>query len=561
MCGIWALFGSDECLSVQCTCAMKIAHRGPDAFRFENVNGFTSCCFGFHRLAIVDQLYGMQPLRVKKFPYLWLCYNGEIYNHKRLRDYYHFDYQTKMDGEILLHLYDRFGVEKMATLLDGVFAFILLDTANRKVFLGRDTYGVRPMFKLLTDDGFLAVCSEAKGLTEITHSMSEPVKIIPFPPGHFEIFDLELSGKVKSVKLDRFHCCTDEPKHAVHDNAGELGKDFELETVKANIRILFENAVKKRLMAHRRIGCLLSGGLDSSLVAATLVKLAKEENLKYPIQTFSIGAEDSPDAIAARKVAAHIGSEHHEVNFTPEEGIKALEEVIVHLESYDITTVRASVGMYLVSKFIREKTDSVVIFSGEGSDELTQGYIYFHKAPTPKAAAEDSVRLMKELYMFDVLRADRTTAAHGLELRVPFLDHRFSSYYLSLPPEMRVPKDGVEKYLLRDSFKGLNLIPDEILWRPKEAFSDGMTSTKKSWYAILQDHTESEVNDSQLEKAPKLYPHNTPTTKEGFYYRQLFEKHYPGRSGWIPHYWMPRWIKATDPSARTLSIYKTDKDQ
>ncbi|KAL7830165.1 hypothetical protein SRHO_G00312920 [Serrasalmus rhombeus] len=561
MCGIWALFGSDECLSVQCTSAMKIAHRGPDAFRFENVNGFTSCCFGFHRLAIVDQLYGMQPLRVKKFPYLFLCYNGEIYNHKRLRDRFDFDYQTHMDGEILLHLYDRFGVEKMATLLDGVFAFILLDVANRKVFLGRDTYGVRPMFKLLTDDGFLAVCSEAKGLTQITHSMSEPVKITPFPPGHFEIFDLQPNGKVKSVKMDRFHCCTDEPKHAVYDSAEALGKGFALETVKANIRILFENAVRKRLMAHRRIGCLLSGGLDSSLVAATLVKLAKEQELQYPIQTFSIGAQDSPDAIAARKVAAHIGSEHHEVNFTPEEGIKALEEVIVHLESYDITTVRASVGMYLVSKFIREKTDSVVIFSGEGSDELTQGYIYFHKAPSPKAAAEDSVRLMKELYMFDVLRADRTTAAHGLELRVPFLDHRFTAYFLSLPPEMRVPKDGVEKYLLRDSFKGLNLIPDEILWRRKEAFSDGMTSAKKSWYAILQDHIESEVNDSQLEKAAKLYPHNTPTTKEGYYYRQVFEKHYPGRSDWISHYWMPRWIKATDPSARTLSIYKPDKDQ
>uniref|UniRef100_A0AAR2IH27 Asparagine synthetase domain-containing protein n=1 Tax=Pygocentrus nattereri TaxID=42514 RepID=A0AAR2IH27_PYGNA len=418
-----------------------------------------------------------------------------------------------------------------------------------------------PMFKLLTDDGFLAVCSEAKGLTQITHSMSEPVKITPFPPGHFEIFDLQPNGKVKSVKMDRFHCCTDEPKHAVYDSAEALGKGFALETVKANIRILFENAVRKRLMAHRRIGCLLSGGLDSSLVAATLVKLAKEQELQYPIQTFSIGACDSPDAIAARKVAAHIDSEHHEVNFTPEEGIKALEEVIVHLESYDITTVRASVGMYLVSKFIRKTTDSVVIFSGEGSDELTQGYIYFHKAPSPKAAAEDSVRLMKELYMFDVLRADRTTAAHGLELRVPFLDHRFSAYFLSLPPEMRVPKDGVEKHLLRESFKGLNLIPDEILWRRKEAFSDGMTSAKKSWYAILQDHIESEVNDSQLEKAAKLYPHNTPTTKEGYYYRQVFEKHYPGRSDWISHYWMPRWIKATDPSARTLSIYKPDKDQ
>ncbi|MEQ2263213.1 hypothetical protein XENORESO_005118, partial [Xenotaenia resolanae] len=413
MCGIWALFGSDECLSVQCTCAMKIAHRGPDAFRFENVNGFTSCCFGFHRLAIVDPLHGMQPLRVKKFPYLWLCYNGEIYNHQTLKTQFDFDCQTKMDGEVLLHLYDRFGIKKMASLLDGVFAFILLDTANRKVHLGRDTYGVRPLFKFLTDDGFLAVCSEAKGLTQITHSMETTATIVPFLPGHFEVFDLKLNGKVQSIQFEQFHCCTREPAHALYNTVEGLSSGVDKETVKRNIRSLFENAVRKRLMAHRRIGCLLSGGLDSSLVAAMLLKLSKEEKLPYSIQTFSIGSEDSPDVIAAEKVAAHIGSEHHKVEFTAEEGIKAVEDVIFHLETYDITTIRASVGMYLVSKYIKEKTDSVVIFSGEGSDELTQGYLYFHKAPSAKAGAEDSVRLLKELFLFDVLRADRTTAAHG----------------------------------------------------------------------------------------------------------------------------------------------------
>ncbi|XP_006636235.1 asparagine synthetase [glutamine-hydrolyzing] [Lepisosteus oculatus] len=560
MCGIWALFGSDECLSVQCVNAMKIAHRGPDAFRFENVNGFTSCCFGFHRLAIVDQLYGMQPLRIKKFPYLWLCYNGEIYNHHRLKKQFDFDYQTRVDGEILLHLYDRFGIEKMAALLDGVFSFILLDTANRVICLGRDTYGVRPMFKLLTENGFLAVCSEAKGLINITHSMSSPAEITPFPPGHIQVFNLKLSGKVESVKLERFHSCKDEPKHAEYDNIEKLPKGFDLETVKNNIRILFENAVRKRLMAHRRIGCLLSGGLDSSLVAATLLKLAQEDDLKYPVQTFAIGTDDSPDIHAARTVANYIGSEHHEVLFTPEEGIQAVDEVIFHLETYDITTVRASVGMYLVSKYIRDKTDSVVIFSGEGSDELTQGYIYFHKAPSPKAAADDSLRLLEELYLFDALRADRTTAAHGLELRVPFLDHRFTAYYLSLPEEMRVPKNGVEKHLLRAAFQDTKLLPDEILWRRKEAFSDGLSSTKKSWFSILQEHVESKVNDLELEKAAVKFPHNPPKTKEGYFYRQIFEKHYPGRADWLSHYWMPRWIAASDPSARTLSIYQPEKN-
>ncbi|XP_034017235.1 asparagine synthetase [glutamine-hydrolyzing] isoform X2 [Thalassophryne amazonica] len=259
MCGIWALFGSDECLSVQCTSAMKIAHRGPDAFRFENVNGFTNCCFGFHRLTIVDQLYGMQPLRIKKFPFLWLCYNGEIYNHHTLKTQFEFDYQTKMDGEILLHLYDRFGIQKMAALLDGVFAFVLLDTANRKVFLGRDTFGVRPLFRRLTDDGFLAVSSEAKGLIAIIHAKDKPASITPFPPGHFEVFDLKHNGKVESIQSEKFHCCTQEPAHAIYDAAESLPTGFDEEMVKRNIRALFENAVRKRLMAHRRIGCLLSG--------------------------------------------------------------------------------------------------------------------------------------------------------------------------------------------------------------------------------------------------------------------------------------------------------------
>ncbi|KAF4019949.1 hypothetical protein G4228_011757 [Cervus hanglu yarkandensis] len=495
MCGIWALFGSDDCLSVQCLSAMKIAHRGPDAFRFENVNGYTNCCFGFHRLAVVDQLFGMQPIRVKKYPYLWLCYNGEIYNHKKLQHHFEFEYQTKVDGEIILHLYDKGGIEQTVCMLDGVFAFILLDTANKKVFLGRDTYGVRPLFKAMTEDGFLAVCSEAKGLVNLKHSMTPFLKVEPFFPGHYEVLDLKPNGKVASVEMVKYHHCRDEPLHALYDSVEKLFPGFEIETVKSNLRILFDNAVKKRLMTDRRIGCLLSGGLDSSLVAATLLKQLKEAQVQYPLQTFAIGMEDSPDLLAARKVANHIGSEHHEVLFNSEEGIQVLDEVIFSLETYDITTVRASVGMYLISKYIRKNTDSVVIFSGEGSDELTQGYIYFHK-------------------------------------------------------------NGIEKHLLRETFEDSNLIPKEILWRPKEAFSDGITSVKNSWFQILQDYIEHQVDDTVMASAAQKFPINTPKTKEGYYYRQIFEHHYPGRADWLPHYWMPRWTSATDPSARTLTHYK-----
>ncbi|XP_060013055.1 asparagine synthetase [glutamine-hydrolyzing] isoform X2 [Lagenorhynchus albirostris] len=508
MCGIWALFGSDDCLSVQCLSAMKIAHRGPDAFRFENVNGYTNCCFGFHRLAVVDQLFGMQPIRVKKYPYLWLCYNGEIYNHKKLQHHFEFEYQTKVDGEIILHLYDKGGIEQTVCLIN------------------------------------------------LKHSMTPFLKVEPFLPGHYEVLDLKPNGKVASVEMVKYHNCRDEPLHALYDSVEKLFPGFEIETVKNNLRILFDNAIKKRLMTDRRIGCLLSGGLDSSLVAAILLKQLKEAQVQYPLQTFAIGMEDSPDLLAARKVANHIGSEHHEVLFNSEEGIQVLDEVIFSLETYDITTVRASVGMYLISKYIRKNTDSVVIFSGEGSDELTQGYIYFHKAPSPEKAEEESERLLKELYLFDVLRADRTTAAHGLELRVPFLDHRFSSYYMSLPPNMKTPKNGIEKHLLRETFEDSNLIPKEILWRPKEAFSDGITSVKNSWFRILQEYIDHQVDDAVMASAAQKFAVNTPKTKEGYYYRQIFERHYPGRADWLPHYWMPRWTSATDPSARTLTHYK-----
>ncbi|CAH1788715.1 unnamed protein product [Owenia fusiformis] len=551
MCGIWAIFGSDEDVSHQCSSCLQIAHRGPDAFRIENVNHFKNCCFGFHRLAIVDDLYGMQPMRVRSLPHLWLCYNGEIYNYKTTQKQFDFKYLTECDGESILHLYNRGGIEFAAKHLDGVFAFILLDVKERKVFIGRDTFGVRPCFRLLTDDGFLAVCSEAKGLMGLSHSLTDhSADIVPFPPGHYETYDLAPSGKVTFNERGRFHKIGDAPMYKTPIETLDDNDIFK------NIRDTLTSAVKKRLMSQRRIGCMLSGGLDSSLVSALVCKLLKEEGRDYPLQTFSTGMEGSPDLLAAKKVAESIGSEHHEIIFTPEEGISVLDELIFHLESYDITTIRASVGMYLISKYITKETDSVVIFSGEGADEVAQGYVYFHKSPSPEEADEESHRLCNDLYMFDVLRADRTTSAHGLELRVPFLDHKFVNTFMSLPADVRRPKDGVEKFLIRKAFSTMNLLPEEILWRPKEAFSDGVSSHKKSWYEVLQEHIEEQVNDDQLELAPKVFPFNPPRTKEAYYYRQIFEKHFPGKASWVPYYWMPRWSDATDPSARTLKHYK-----
>ena len=308
---------------------------------------------------------------------------------------------------------------------------------------------------------------------------------------------------------------------------------------------------------HEILTSLLSGGLDSSLVAAVLVKLARESGISYPIQMFSVGMIGSTDLAAARKVADYLGTEHHELVFTPEEGLAAIPDVIEYLESYDITTVRASVGMYLISKYIRENTDTVVIFSGEGSDELAQGYIYFHKAPSAEEADLESKRLLEDLYLYDVLRGDRSTAAHGLEIRVPFLDVAFTSYFLSLTPSVRQPHDNVEKYLLRSAFDGEDLLPKEILWRPKEAFSDGVSSTKagESWYEIIQKHCKRVVSDIKLETAAERYPFNSPKTKEAYYYRKIFENKYPGQSHLIPYVWLPKWSESQDPSARTLAHY------
>lgn len=300
----------------------------------------------------------------------------------------------------------------MCENLYGVFGFILFDTNLKRVYTGRDTYGVRPVFRSLTESGTLTICSETKGLQQLQLNNQTP-KITQVKPGSFEEYSLEPAGpnkiyKARFLREHRFHIIGQPPKY---DVSVQLIPD----SVYENIRNCLTNAVKKRLMSERRIGCLLSGGLDSSLITGLLVQEARKAGIKYPIQTFSIGmGEESPDVLAARKVAAHLGTEHHEVTFSEQDAIDAVVPVIRALESYDVTTIRASIGMYLLSKYIREKTDTVVIFSGEGSDEVCQGYIYFYKAPTPQNAHDESLRLCNDLYLFDVCRADRTTAAHGL---------------------------------------------------------------------------------------------------------------------------------------------------
>ncbi|XP_067005858.1 asparagine synthetase [glutamine-hydrolyzing] isoform X2 [Anabrus simplex] len=553
MCGIWALFGMATHTSVHSNSSFtKIWHRGPDAWRIEYNRQVKNCCVGFHRLEIVDSLYGMQPMKIHAYPHLMLLCNGELYNCLRLKEEFGFQYETKCDVECILHLYAAGGIEHCTKNLDGVFAFCLIDTKKRRVYLARDPFGVRPLFRLHSELGVLGAASEAKALIDLAKELSEDAwKLGPFPPGCFEEYEISADGSTRVIQKTAYYNIGDKPQFRPLIPYGDL----QPSDVHGNIRKLLTAAVKKRLMADRRIGCLLSGGLDSSLVAALLVQLAKEVNLPYKIQSFAIGMGESPDILAARQVAKHIGTEHHEVSFTPDDVKEVLDKVIYHLETPDITTIRASVGMYLLSKYILEKTDTTVIFSGEGADELAQGYIYFRNAPSSEAAHKESLRLLKDIYLFDGLRADRTTAAHSLELRVPFLDLQFTSYYLGLDPKSRQPQNGIEKHLLRSAFDGTDLLPSSILWRHKEAFSDGVTSVKKPLYGIIQDMIESKVSDSCLEKAASKYPHCTPKTKESLYYRDVFEKTFPKQSHFMPYYWMPRWVEVDDPSARFISHY------
>ncbi|XP_075256540.1 asparagine synthetase [glutamine-hydrolyzing]-like isoform X2 [Convolutriloba macropyga] len=493
----------------------------------------------------------MQPLKLKKHEHLFLVFNGEIYNYKLLRDQFGFEFETNCDTEIIIHLYAYGGIEFCVKHLHGVFAFILADVRNNKVFYARDTFGVRPLFTLdqlpnSSTPGYSVVASEVKALmTAYKNCPRGTARVNIHPPAHFSDYDLcPRSGNITFVRRERFHEIWEKPVYSVNEFPAGSGT-------------LEKNAVDVRMMADCKLGCLLSGGLDSSLICALVKKQMSKWGCNYPLETFAIGLDkNSSDLCAAQKVADHIGSTHHAIVKTKEEFLSCLDQLIYQIETYDVTTIRSSVVMHFLCQYIKQNSQCKILFSGEGSDEVTQGYIYFFNAPSDREAYEESIRLLNDLYLFDVLRADRTTAAHGLELRVPFLDHYFVHTYLQLPNEEKKPINNMEKYTLRKAFDNLNLIPDEILWRRKEACSDGVSPQERSWFSILKEHLENQISDAEFSIASDLYPYNTPKTKEAFYYRKKFEEFYPDQSHLTPYHWMPKWCgEQTDPSARTLSHY------
>ncbi|MDB4726446.1 asparagine synthase-related protein, partial [bacterium] len=461
-----------------------------------------------------------------------LVANAEIYNHNALKLKYKLKTKSGSDCEVILRLYEKLkDFSKVLYELDGVYSIVLMDSNTNSIYAARDPFGIRPLFigynTLNGNIIDIGLSSELKGLINL-FNFNTPVP----PNSNWSILSPHKFNTTLKY-LYNFHM---------------IKQSASYEEAKHVIKALLSYSVKKRLMGNRSIGCFLSGGLDSSLVAALVCK-----ELKTQVNTYSIGLKGSTDLKYAKQVADYIGSKHHEIIFTEQEGIAAIDHVIYSQETFDITTVRAGVPMWLLSQYISKYTKDVIIFTGEGSDELFQGYIYFHKAPNDTEAKQESIRLLKNLYLFDVLRCDRTTAAHGLEVRVPILDLKLVDYCLNLDDSYLRPIKGIEKYILRDAFKYDKLIPDSVLWRPKEAFSDGVSGVENSWYKIIQKYVDTKINASKLSNN---FSHIPAKTKEGYYYRKIFNGYFHNKNSHIiPYYWMPKWSNTDDPSARTLEWY------
>ncbi len=483
----------------------RMRHRGPD---WSGVYNDGQAILVHERLAIVGVDSGAQPL-LSPDGLQVLAVNGEIYNHRALRARYEADYafQTHSDCEVILPLYRARGTDFLNEL-HGMFAFVLWDVTAQRWLLARDPIGIIPLYFGHDEHGTLYVASELKALSPVCVDARE------FPPGHYWQSD--------DPEPTRYY------QPGWRDIAAVSGSTVD----RAELRSALEAAVRSHLMTDVPYGVLLSGGLDSSLVAAIAKKYAArrvEEDERteawWPqLHSFAVGLDGSPDLRAAREVAAHIGTVHHELHFTVQEGIDALSDVVYHLETYDVTTIRASTPMYLMARRIRAMGIKMVL-SGEGSDELFGGYLYFHKAPDARALHEETVRKLDKLHLFDCLRANKAMAAWGVEARVPFLDREFIDVAMRVDPEHKLSgrqRGRIEKQFLREAFAGY--LPDAVLWRQKEQFSDGVGY---SWIDSLKAHAEQQVTDQQLASARFRFPHNTPQSKEAYLYRELFHRHFP----------------------------------
>jgi asparagine synthase (glutamine-hydrolysing) len=513
----------------------EMTSRGPDDGRVIKTEGGL---LGFRRLSIMGLTpEGMQPFELKDCAVV--C-NGEIYGFGPLRDELKskgYTFKSDSDCEILLPMYFEYGTE-MFKKLDAEFACVIYDGENGQYVAARDPIGIRPLYYGYDKKGVIVFASEAKNLVKLVE------RIMPFPPGYYYASGALGTTYDPEHESEKFHCYCDIAKvdEVCHD---------DLETVCKNIHDKLVAGVEKRLVADAKVGFLLSGGLDSSLVCAIAAKKSDK-----PIRTFAIGmSEDAIDLKYAKQVADYIGSDHKEVYMTPQDVISSLEKVIKLLGTFDITTIRASMGMYLVCKAIHEQTDVRVLLTGEISDELF-GYKYTDFAPSAQAFQEEAEKRIRELHMYDVLRADRCISVNSLEARVPFGDLDFVKYVMSVDPEKKINTYGKGKYLLRHAFEEGDYLPHEILWREKAAFSDAVGHSMVDY---LKEYAEKKYTQEEFEKGCLKYEHARPFTKESLLYRDIFEKYYPGQAEMIVDFWMPNksWegCNVNDPSARVLSNY------
>lgn len=543
----------------------KIRHRGPD---WSGVYTGNNAILSHERLAIVDVLSGKQPL-VSDDGKIILAVNGEIYNHQEIRENFKgkYEFKTKSDCEVIIPLYKKYkesgDFASMIEELSGIFAFALYDSEKDVYLVSRDEIGVIPLYQGFDKAGRYYVASELKALE------GNCVTIEEFPNGHYLYSPDKKVQKWYKRDWESFDAVK-ESARAASDN-GEIINPSVIE----NVRNSLEEAVKKQLMSDVPYGVLLSGGLDSSIIAAVTQKFSKKrvetggkQSAWWPtLHSFAVGLEGSPDLVAARKAAEYIGTVHHEVHFTIQEALDALRDVIYHIETYDITTVRASTPMYLLARVIKSMGIKMVL-SGEGSDELFGGYLYFHKAPDAKEFHEETVRKMSKLHLYDCLRANKSLSAWGVEGRVPFLDKDFIDCAMTLNPvdKMNVRlSDGsqrMEKWILRKAFE--DYLPKEIVWRQKEQFSDGVGY---SWIDTLKKLTEEKVSDAEFARRENRFPINPPKTKEEYFYREIFSSLFPSDSAakCVPHEagvacstakaleWDEAWKSMDEPSGRAIS--------
>ncbi len=507
MCGIVCAFNikeSTETLRPQLLeMSKKVRHRGPD---WSGIYANEKAILAHERLAIVDPASGKQPL-FSEDQKLILAANGEIYNHRELRKQFEgsYNFSTESDCEVILALYQKKGPDFLDDM-NGIFGFAIYDSEKDEYFIARDHMGIIPLYMGWDKNGTFYVASELKALEGTC------TKIELFPPGHYlHSSDGELKRWYNRDWIDY---------EAVKDNQTSIDE----------IRDALEAAVHRQLMSDVPYGVLLSGGLDSSVTSAIAKKYSQKriesddtKDAWWPqLHSFSVGLEGSPDLAAAQIVAEHIGTIHHEIKFTIQEGLDAIKDVIYNLETYDITTIRASTPMYLMARVIKSMGIKMVL-SGEGADELFGGYLYFHKAPSPKDFHEETVRKLSKLHMYDCLRANKSLAAWGIEGRVPFLDKEFIDVAMRInPKDKMINGERMEKWVVRKAFE--SVLPESVAWRQKEQFSDGVGY---SWIDTLKEVVDKEVSDEQLANAKFRYPIQTPTTKEEFYYRSIFEGHFP----------------------------------